>query len=85
VEETTTDTKLFYPPGKKIVNAGGKKTVGWDEIIKGELAPAATEMSLTGGEGGITAARMQHPVIMTPVEYLYIDAPQGNVRKAQKG
>lgn len=75
----------FIKRVEKIVNAGGKKMIGWDEIIKGGLAPTATVMSWTGEEGGITAARMQHPVIMTPVEYLYFDAPQGDVKKEPKG
>jgi len=54
-----------------------KKMVGWDEILKGGLAPSATVMSWEGEDGGIAAAKMHHHVIMTPLPYMYFDAPQG--------
>ncbi|MHB8209626.1 family 20 glycosylhydrolase [Mucilaginibacter sp.] len=61
------------------INSKGKKLIGWDEILKGGLAPSATVMSWEGEQGGITAARMHHDVIMTPLPQMYFDAPQANV------
>lgn len=51
----------------------GKKVIGWDEILEGELAPGATIMSWRGTEGGVTAAANGFDVIMTPCEYCYLD------------
>ena len=51
----------------------GRKLLGWDEILMGGLAPEATVMSWRGEEGGITAARAGHDVIMTPGSHVYLD------------
>ena len=51
---------------EKFLNDNGRKIIGWDEILEGELAPNATVMSWRGMEGGIQAAKMGHDVIMTP-------------------
>ncbi|MEG0528792.1 MAG: elongation factor 4, partial [Bacilli bacterium] len=40
------------------------------EILQGGLPPEATVMSWRGEEGGITAAKSGHQVIMTPGEYV---------------
>ncbi len=58
---------------EQFVNSRGKNIIGWDEILEGGLAPNATVMSWRGEQGGITAARMKHKVIMTPGNYCYID------------
>jgi hexosaminidase len=62
---------------EKMVNAKGKKLIGWDEILEGGLAPEATVMSWRGMSGGITAAKMGHAVVMTPWDYCYLDLYQG--------
>lgn len=51
----------------------GRKTIGWDEILEGGLAPGAVVMSWRGEAGGIEAAKQDHDVIMTPNTYLYFD------------
>ena len=51
----------------------GKKIIGWDEVLEGELAPGATVMSWRGSKGGIKAASMGFDVIMTPNTYCYLD------------
>ena len=51
----------------------GKKLIGWDEILEGELAPNATVMSWRNAEAGREAARMGHDAIMTPTKFLYFD------------
>ncbi len=63
---------------EKILKSKGKKLVGWDEILEGGLAPEATVMSWRGMEGGIAAAKMNHPVIMTPNDFTYLDLYQGD-------
>jgi len=54
----------------------GRRTVGWDEILEGGLAPGALVMSWRGAKGGIEAASMGHDVVMTPCEYCYFDYNQ---------
>jgi hexosaminidase len=63
---------------EKIVTAGGKRLIGWDEILQGGLPPEATVMSWRGVEGGIDAARQGHDVIMTPVSHCYFDYYQAD-------
>ncbi|MBI9063069.1 MAG: family 20 glycosylhydrolase [Marinilabiliaceae bacterium] len=62
---------------EKMVNAKGKNLIGWNEILEGGLAPNATVMSWQGEKGGIVAAKAGHNVIMTPMEYNYLDLKQG--------
>jgi len=63
---------------EKIIISKGKKMLGWDEILEGGLASEATVMSWRGIEGGIKAAKMRHDVIMTPIEYCYVNYLQGD-------
>jgi len=58
----------------------GRKIIGWDEILEGELAPGATVMSWRGTEGGIEASARGFDVIMTPYTYLYLDYYQSHER-----
>ncbi len=51
----------------------GRKLIGWDEILEGGLAPHATVMSWRGQEGGITAAKAGHDVVMAPTSHVYLD------------
>ena len=51
----------------------GKKLIGWDEILEGEIAPNATVMSWRGVAGGLQAVRMGHDAIMTPNTFFYLD------------
>lgn len=62
----------------KFVTSKGRKIIGWDEILEGGLSPNATVMSWRGVEGGITAAKQQHDVIMSPNSYMYLDYYQGS-------
>lgn len=63
---------------EKFLISKHKKLVGWDEILQGGLAESATVMSWQGEAGGIAAAKMHHHVVMTPLPYMYFDAPQAN-------
>ncbi len=68
----------FIKRVEKIVQSKGKKLIGWDEILEGGLAPDATVMSWHGLRGGIEAAKQNHPVIMTPFQFCYLDLYQGD-------
>jgi len=57
----------------KFLNGKGRRIIGWDEILEGEVAPDATVMSWRGNEGGIEAAKLGHDVIMVPTQYFYFD------------
>jgi len=63
---------------QKILNAKGKKLLGWDEILEGGISPDATVMSWRGIKGGIEAAKMGHEVVMTPTTFAYLDYIQGD-------
>ncbi|HUA61718.1 MAG TPA: family 20 glycosylhydrolase [Verrucomicrobiae bacterium] len=63
---------------EKILESKGKKLIGWDEILEGGLAPNAAVMSWRGMEGGIAAAKMNHQVVMTPTNFVYLDYYQGD-------
>jgi len=58
---------------QKILEGYGRKIIGWDEILQGELAPGATVMSWRGIEGGIKASERGFDAIMTPYTHLYFD------------
>jgi hexosaminidase len=51
----------------------GRRLVGWDEILEGGLAPGATVMSWRGIQGGISAAKSGHDVVMSPTSHCYFD------------
>ena len=58
---------------QKFLAAKGKKIIGWDEILEGQLEPGATVMSWRGAKGGIKAAQAGYDVIMTPNSHCYLD------------
>lgn len=62
---------------EKLLKAKGKKLLGWDEILEGGISPDATLMSWRSLKGGIEASELGHDVIMSPVQYAYIDYQQG--------
>ena len=63
---------------EKFLISKNRKMIGWDEILEGGLAPEATVMSWRGVDGGITAAKQGHDVIMTPTSHCYFDYYQGD-------
>ena len=58
---------------ENFLNSKGRRIIGWDEILEGDVAPNATVMSWRGMEGGIEAAQLGHDVIMTPTSFCYFD------------
>lgn len=63
----------FVKRMERFVNSRGRTMIGWDEILEGGLAPNATVMSWRGIQGGVTAAKAGHDVIMTPTDNCYLD------------
>lgn len=68
----------FMERVEKILNAKGKKLIGWDEILEGGISPGASVMSWRGLKGGIEAAQMGHDVVMSPTTFAYLDYNQGD-------
>lgn len=66
---------------EKFLTSKGKRTIGWDEILEGGLAPNAIVMSWRGEGGGIEAVRQKHKTIMTPSDYCYLDYNQGDSKR----
>jgi hexosaminidase len=50
----------------------GRRLIGWDEILEGEIPTRASVMSWRGTAGGIAAAVAGHDVVMTPEEDTYL-------------
>lgn len=63
----------FITEMDKYLTSKGRRLIGWDEILEGGLAPAATVMSWRGEKGGIEAAKQKHDVVMSPNSFMYID------------
>ena len=68
---------------ENVLKEKGRQIIGWDEILEGGIAPNATVMSWRGMEGGIEAARQNHDVIMTPLQYVYFDYGQTTDTKSE--
>ena len=62
----------------------GRKIIGWDEILEGDLEEGATVMSWRGTKGGIKASKMGFDVIMSPTTYCYFDYKQGTTEEDMK-
>jgi hexosaminidase len=56
----------------------GRHLIGWDEILEGGLASGAAVMSWRGIDGGITAAKSNHDVVMAPGDWTYLDHYQSH-------
>ncbi len=68
----------FEKRTKKIVESKGKKFMGWDEILKGDISTSAAIMAWRGEKYGIEAAKRKHKVVMSPYTHAYIDLMQGD-------
>ncbi|MEN8120133.1 MAG: family 20 glycosylhydrolase [Bacteroidota bacterium] len=69
---------------ENFLNKKGRKLIGWDEILEGELPPRANVMSWRGVEGGIEAAEKGHNVVMSPNTHAYFDYYQGDAKYEPK-
>ena len=58
---------------QKMLADKGRRIIGWDEILEGNLAPGATVMSWRGTAGGEKAVAKGMTAIMSPNSHMYID------------
>lgn len=59
---------------EKFLMQNNRRLIGWDEILEGGLAPAATVQSWRGTRGAIAAAQQGHDAIVSPTSHCYFDA-----------
>ncbi|MEJ5964344.1 beta-N-acetylhexosaminidase [Pedobacter immunditicola] len=64
---------------QRIVESKGKKFIGWDEILDGDIPSSAAIMAWRGEKYGIEAAKKKHQVVMSPSQYAYLDYMQSDV------
>lgn len=69
---------------EKFVNSKGRRIMGWDEILEGDINKSATIHCWRGMEHGIKAAQEGHDVIMSPTAYCYFDYYQADPRKSDE-
>jgi hexosaminidase len=58
---------------EKFLLSKNRRLIGWDEILEGGLAPAATVQSWRGVDGAIAAAKSGHDAIVSPTSHAYFD------------
>ncbi len=63
---------------EKYLITKGRKLIGWDEILEGNLAPETTVMNWRGKDSGVIAAQTGHDVVMSPKTHCYFDHYQAN-------
>ncbi len=62
------------------VESKGRRIIGWDEILDGDISQSAVIMSWRGTEPGTKGAKLGHDVIMAPTSHAYFDyyqTPEG--------
>lgn len=64
---------------EKIISGKGKKMIGWDEILEGDLTKEAAIMNWRGWKNqGVKASREGYKVVMSPTHHCYLDYTQGD-------
>jgi hexosaminidase len=56
----------------------GRRLIGWDEILQGQVPPDAAIMSWHGLDGAVTAAKGGHDTVLAPAPTLYLDYRQSD-------
>jgi hexosaminidase len=62
---------------EEILKAKGKRLLGWDEILDGDISQEAAVMAWNSVKKGEEAAAAGHDVVMTPTRFVYLDYQQG--------
>jgi hexosaminidase len=60
------------------VASKGRKLLGWDEILEGELFPGTVVSSWRGTDGAVEAARRGHDTLTSPYNWVYFDYRQSD-------
>jgi hexosaminidase len=58
------------------VTSRGRRSVGWDEILEGDVSRSTVVLSWRGMTGAVTAARRGHDVVSCPDDQVYLDYRQ---------
>ena len=66
---------------RRLIEANGRKVIGWDEILDASLSPSVAVMTWRNSNYGIDAARRGHPVVMSPVSHCYFDFYQAETNE----
>ncbi|SCY43796.1 hexosaminidase [Novosphingobium aromaticivorans] len=56
----------------------GRRLIGWDEILEGDVPTSASVMSWRGEKGAVEAANKGHDVVLSPAPDLYLDNLQSD-------
>ena len=73
----------FMHEAEEFLAQHGRSMIGWDEILEGGVSETASVMSWRGLEGGIAAAHTGHDVVMTPIDYCYLNFYQSKNHDAE--
>lgn len=68
----------FMGEVEKVINARGRKMMGWDEILEGKPTKTSTIMAWTNVQAGVESAQLQHQTIICPITHLYFSNPGYN-------
>lgn len=74
-DETALQAWFMHRIGEYL-SKNGRKLIGWDEILEGDVPPDATITSWRGIEGAVHAARAGHDAVLSPAPTLYLNNRQ---------
>jgi hexosaminidase len=63
----------------------GRRLIGWDEILDGDVPASAAVMSWRGTEGAVKAAAKGHDVVLAPAPLLYMGQVQSHRHDESQG
>lgn len=65
------------------INKRGRRVIGWDEILEGDIPQNTIIMSWRGAEGAIQAVKKGQNAILTPTTHCYLDYYQTSDRAGE--
>jgi hexosaminidase len=77
IKDTHEVQSYFIGRAEKMINARGKRIIGWDEIQEGGLSKTATMMVWRNWKWAIEAVNHGNDVVMAPTSNTYFDYGQG--------
>ena len=73
--------KYITGKAEEIINRGGRRMIGYDEIVNDDLDKSTVIMSWRGDKAGLRAAEKGYDVVFMPLYYLYLDYFQASPTK----
>lgn len=70
---------FFEKRVEKIIRSKGKKMMGWDEILAGDLSAETALMCWRDKDFAVKASKSGHLVVMSPTSHVYIDQRQADL------